>query len=260
MNETAGEIDVVAAGIEAVAAVPRSRVTLTERELEVLKGMANGQSNAEIGRGLFISEDTIKTHARRLFRKLGARDRAHAVAQGFRAGLLSGADVSTGTPPAQSGGPDDAAGLPGADSGSLSISSLVKLLGYLPSAGQMRVLTLSGVYHVLKVAEAPGRNVSAAANAMIAQAIQTRAGQRGGDLVRSSLSRLKALRLLEGGGQRLIIQREPTLEMAIVGRCDALPDVSAQREYLTEVLAVMVESAGSLEEVAVVYAKLTRRR
>ena len=48
MNETAGEIDVVAAGIEAVAAVPRSRVTLTERELEVLKGMANGQSNAEM--------------------------------------------------------------------------------------------------------------------------------------------------------------------------------------------------------------------
>ena len=61
---------------------------LTERELQVLRGMADGKSNAEIGRDLFVSEDTVKTHARRLFRKLGARDRAHAVASGFRAGLV----------------------------------------------------------------------------------------------------------------------------------------------------------------------------
>ena len=54
----------------------------------MLRGMADGKSNAEIGRELFVSEDTVKTHARRLFRKLGARDRAHAVASGFRAGLV----------------------------------------------------------------------------------------------------------------------------------------------------------------------------
>src|SRR2546421_4861061 len=65
------------------------RPALTERELQVLHGMADGKSNAEIGRDLFVSEDTVKTHARRLFRKLGARDRAHAVASGFRAGLVS---------------------------------------------------------------------------------------------------------------------------------------------------------------------------
>lgn len=64
-------------------------VTLTERELQVLRAMADGKSNAEIGRELFVSEDTVKTHARRLFRKLGARDRAHAVAAGFRAGLVT---------------------------------------------------------------------------------------------------------------------------------------------------------------------------
>jgi DNA-binding NarL/FixJ family response regulator len=64
-------------------------ITLTERELQVLRGMAEGRSNAEIGRELFVSEDTVKTHARRLFRKLGARDRAHAVASAFRAGLVS---------------------------------------------------------------------------------------------------------------------------------------------------------------------------
>ncbi|MEV0876487.1 helix-turn-helix transcriptional regulator [Micromonospora echinofusca] len=67
----------------------RSQVGLTERELQVLLGMAEGKSNAEIGRELFVSEDTVKTHARRLFRKLGARDRAHAVAAGFRAGLVA---------------------------------------------------------------------------------------------------------------------------------------------------------------------------
>lgn len=61
---------------------------LTKRETEVLSGMARGRSNAEIGRELFLSEDTIKTHARRLFRKLGAHDRAQAVAVGFRLGIL----------------------------------------------------------------------------------------------------------------------------------------------------------------------------
>jgi DNA-binding NarL/FixJ family response regulator len=69
-------------------AVPR-RPSLTERELQVLRGMSEGKSNAEIGRELYVSEDTVKTHARRLFRKLGARDRAHAVASAFRAGLVT---------------------------------------------------------------------------------------------------------------------------------------------------------------------------
>ncbi len=63
--------------------------TLTAREVEVLERMARGKSNAQIGRELFLSEDTIKTHARRLFRKMGAADRAQAVALGFRWGLLT---------------------------------------------------------------------------------------------------------------------------------------------------------------------------
>ncbi|RZU46689.1 regulatory LuxR family protein [Krasilnikovia cinnamomea] len=66
-----------------------TRIGLTERELQVLRGMADGKSNAEIARELYVSEDTVKTHARRLFRKLGARDRAHAVAAGFRYGLVA---------------------------------------------------------------------------------------------------------------------------------------------------------------------------
>jgi DNA-binding NarL/FixJ family response regulator len=62
--------------------------SLTERELQVLTGMSRGRSNAEIGKELYLSEDTVKTHARRLFRKLSAADRAQAVAVGFRWGLV----------------------------------------------------------------------------------------------------------------------------------------------------------------------------
>ena len=61
---------------------------LTKREIEVLSGMSYGRSNAQIGQELFLSEDTVKTHARRLFRKLGAKDRAQAVAIGLRRGLI----------------------------------------------------------------------------------------------------------------------------------------------------------------------------
>lgn len=68
--------------------VGRRAPDLTERELQVLHGMAAGQSNSQIGRELYLSEDTIKTHARRLFRKMGVNDRAQAVATGFRWGLV----------------------------------------------------------------------------------------------------------------------------------------------------------------------------
>ena len=61
---------------------------LTEREYLILYAMSRGQSNNAIGRDLALAEDTIKSHARQLFGKLGARDRAHAVAIGLRRGLL----------------------------------------------------------------------------------------------------------------------------------------------------------------------------
>jgi len=64
-------------------------VALSMREMQVLTGMSQGKSNAQIGRELYLSEDTIKTHARRLFRKLGAKDRAEAVATGFRRGMMT---------------------------------------------------------------------------------------------------------------------------------------------------------------------------
>lgn len=61
---------------------------LTTREVEVLEGMSRGRSNAQIAVDLFLAEDTVKTHARRLFRKLGAADRAQAVAIAMRRGVI----------------------------------------------------------------------------------------------------------------------------------------------------------------------------
>jgi two-component system, NarL family, nitrate/nitrite response regulator NarL len=90
LSEQAKPSDRVVPAVPVVSAIdPTLPVPeLTERELQVLTGMAAGKSNAQIGRDLYLSEDTIKTHARRLFNKIGARDRAHAVALGMRQGLV----------------------------------------------------------------------------------------------------------------------------------------------------------------------------
>lgn len=59
---------------------PTRDVQITERQAHVLTGMCCGYSNRQIGRHLGLTETTVKTHAKRLFVALGARDRAHAVA------------------------------------------------------------------------------------------------------------------------------------------------------------------------------------
>ena len=53
---------------------------LTERELDVLRLIAAGRSNAEIAKTLFVSEATVKTHINHIFAKTGSRDRAQAIA------------------------------------------------------------------------------------------------------------------------------------------------------------------------------------
>jgi DNA-binding NarL/FixJ family response regulator len=63
--------------------------TLTDRELDVLRHMATGQSNSEIAAALFVSEATVKTHVGSIFAKLGVRDRAGAIVFAYQHGLVT---------------------------------------------------------------------------------------------------------------------------------------------------------------------------
>ncbi|MCK6068491.1 MULTISPECIES: response regulator [Microbacterium] len=63
--------------------------TLTDREKQVLQLVANGSSNKDAASALFIGEASIKTHLQHIYDKLGVRDRASAVAEGYRRRLLS---------------------------------------------------------------------------------------------------------------------------------------------------------------------------
>lgn len=66
---------------------------LTGREKQVIVRVARGMSNAKAGVDLGLSEDTIKTHLRRIYKKTGTHDRAHAVALLLIRGDITAADV-----------------------------------------------------------------------------------------------------------------------------------------------------------------------
>jgi DNA-binding NarL/FixJ family response regulator len=68
---------------------PEPEHSPTAREIEVLQLVSEGLVNREIGDRLYLSEETVKSHVRHLLAKLQARSRAHAVAVGFRRGLLT---------------------------------------------------------------------------------------------------------------------------------------------------------------------------
>lgn len=65
------------------------QITLTPREIDVLRAVADGLSNPEIGRRLVIAEATVKTHLLRIFAKLDVNDRTHAVIVAMNRGLFT---------------------------------------------------------------------------------------------------------------------------------------------------------------------------
>ena len=82
-------VDPVLAGVLAAPAVTDSLPALTRREREVLRLLADGLSNEEIGKQLFISPETVRTHVRKAMDKLDADTRTQAVATALRQSLIS---------------------------------------------------------------------------------------------------------------------------------------------------------------------------
>jgi DNA-binding NarL/FixJ family response regulator len=74
-----------AAGVDGRGA---GRGPITKRQRQILQLMAGGESTARIATRLGLSSETVKTHTKHLLARLGARDRAHAVAIGFRNALI----------------------------------------------------------------------------------------------------------------------------------------------------------------------------
>ena len=81
-------LDRFASRLPALAETPNPALAeLTERELEVLRLVAQGLSNAEIAERLVVSETTVKTHVAHVFAKLDLHDRVQAVILAYQAGL-----------------------------------------------------------------------------------------------------------------------------------------------------------------------------
>ena len=74
---------------------PMALAELTARELEVLRLLARGRSNADIARDLVVSDATVKTHVARIFGKLDLHDRAQAVVLAYETGLVQPGNLPT---------------------------------------------------------------------------------------------------------------------------------------------------------------------
>jgi DNA-binding NarL/FixJ family response regulator len=108
-DELADRLREIAAGVVVVAPPPHGRIVsgsgrdwpgrsfgLSERESECLVLLAAGLRNAEIGKSLYVSEDTVKTHLKRAYRKLGVSNRAQATTVVLKHPSFAGSGALTG--------------------------------------------------------------------------------------------------------------------------------------------------------------------
>ncbi len=202
---------------------------LTERELQVMRGIAAGKRNAAIGKEMFVSEDRIKSYAREIFIKLGARNRTDAAAIWLlRSVGASGSAGSSGT----------SVDLPLAD-----------LLAALPSAAKQGIPTIMSVYRDLKRHQLPDSDEVTA----IPRILIERAGPYG-MLVRIFCLQLEELKLLERkrDTRRLFLVGPPTLEAALQAHYESLNGAAAEA-YRLLVLAFLVGPGESLVAISGVY-------
>jgi DNA-binding NarL/FixJ family response regulator len=82
-------VDPVLAGVLSSSAATEKMTNLTQRERDVLRLLADGMSNEEIGKNLFISPETVRTHVRKAMAKLDADTRTQAVATALRQSLIA---------------------------------------------------------------------------------------------------------------------------------------------------------------------------
>jgi DNA-binding NarL/FixJ family response regulator len=82
-------VDPVLAGVLSSSAATEKMTNLTQRERDVLRLLADGMSNEEIGKSLFISPETVRTHVRKAMAKLDADTRTQAVATALRQSLIA---------------------------------------------------------------------------------------------------------------------------------------------------------------------------
>ncbi|MEW5687892.1 MAG: response regulator transcription factor [Pseudomonadota bacterium] len=79
----------VAPAVAQEIALHAGGLALSDREIMILRQVADGQANKEIARALSISEDTVKSHLKSIYSKLDVDDRAHAVAVAMRRGIIA---------------------------------------------------------------------------------------------------------------------------------------------------------------------------
>jgi DNA-binding NarL/FixJ family response regulator len=82
-------VDPALAGVLATSDAAAKATRLTQREREILRLLADGLNNEEIGKRLFISPETVRTHVRKAMAKLDADTRTHAVATALRQSLIA---------------------------------------------------------------------------------------------------------------------------------------------------------------------------